>query len=710
MLHAHTDAIKPPGHQAARPEGVDETRSTNLRRWMKNPIHSVLVLGVLAMVIAIVVCQTYLIDQRSRELAHATEEATTVSRILVEQTIRSLQGVDLVMTGVAERLHLLAPRREGIDGHLAHLLLSSRIASLPHVSALFMTDARGFVIASSAEYPVRRVSATDRDYFRIPKASAKSEVFVGSPLIDRLSGQWTLHMSRRIEMADGSFSGVIVAALNLEHFERLHDLQLDYIAPITLYLNNGLLVARAPRDETLIGRHFALPLRAAGSTDSWRIERVGGERPGVIIYRDIAGFPLTLAVASPESAALAEWRGDRQNILFGAAVVIAVIAAVTWLLVRELKLEQALARRLLEAGEALEAMVTSAMDAIVTIDARQRIVLFNPAAEAMFGCPALDALGTSLERFLPERFRGAHAGNLTRFGRGPTESRAMNAGREIVGLRASGQEFPVEAAISHVLVNQQSYFTAILRDVSNRRRAEAELRQTNNELRRLSESLITIREEERGRIARELHDELGQQLMRFRLDLSWLANRLRGPTPELADKVKAMQGLVADTVAAVRRINTELRPPMLDDLGLVAAAEWLLDDFRQRTGATVDVQTDGRSDGCDAATATAAYRILQEALTNIARHAEATRVRVRLNLHGESLHLDIEDNGKGMQSAPGRSANTGNGLVGMRERVLMLGGTLTFAEAGGGGTAVSVRLPAQRPAVAPAAGTEHRAH
>jgi PAS domain S-box-containing protein len=662
-----------------------------LRRWIQNPVRAVLLLGTFAVALVLISTEIYLVGLRQSELRHATDEATTMSGIIGDQTTRALQGVDLVVGGIAERIGNLEQNRLSASDFLVHTMLRSRIEGMPHIGALFLANEQGIVVNASADYPIPQVTVADRDYFQFHRTHTKGEVFIGPPLVNRMGGEWTVHMSRRIESGDRRFSGVVVAALNLGYFEQLHDLKLKYISPIALYLKDGRLLTRTPRDVDMIGGAFWLPPSPAGSADGLRSERIGGNEPGVVIYRDIAGFPLTLAVSSLDTAALTSWRESAATLWLGSGVMAIFIALITLLLVRELKREQALADSLAQTGETLRAMVDSAMDAIVSIDTEQRIVLFNPAAEKMFGCSADIALGAPLSRFLPERFRSVHARHIDGFRDRPADSRPL--GNEVVGLRADGEEFPVETSVSQLTVAGRTLFTAVLRDISERRRAEMALTATNAELRRLSESLIMVRESERTRIARELHDELGQQLLRLRLDLSSLAAPLRKSHPELANKVTVMKGLLADTVASVRRITTELRPPMLDDLGLVAAVEWLVGDFSQRSGVGMKIDIDPAVDACEPGMATAVYRILQEALTNAVRHASASQISIDLHIEGDTLRLAIEDNGMGLHAQSNAFFCAGNGLVGMRERVLMYSGRLEVSQSASGGVAIEVHLP-----------------
>jgi signal transduction histidine kinase len=232
----------------------------------------------------------------------------------------------------------------------------------------------------------------------------------------------------------------------------------------------------------------------------------------------------------------------------------------------------------------------------------------------------------------------------------------------------------------------------VLTDVTERSREKRELEQSRRELRRLSANLVDAREEERRRIARELHDELGQRLTALKMELSALASPTRRSARDR--RVGAMLDMVDETVASVRRIATELRPLMLDDLGLNAAIEWLAAGWARRMGVGVSLRLAEDIPPVGDAAAIAVYRMVQEALTNVARHARATEVRVETRYDGDQFVLSVEDNGRGF---PERSMyrEGSHGLMGIRERAFMLGGSLELGNSPHGGGRVTVRLPLQ---------------
>ena len=271
----------------------------------------------------------------------------------------------------------------------------------------------------------------------------------------------------------------------------------------------------------------------------------------------------------------------------------------------------------------------------------------------------------------------------------------MAANFEISGLRADGTEFPIESTISQTLIEGKPQLTAVLRDITQRRRAEEDLREMNRQLRSLSASLQDVREQERARIAMELHDDLGQQLTGLKLELSWLSGRVKEGRQATAEEVGAMRQLLDTAIASVRRIATELRPLILDDLGFGEAVAWQTAEFAKRSGLKVDLDLQAQALVKDDVVATALFRIVQESLTNVVRHAGASSVQVRLTSDEDHLVLTVCDNGGGIV-AGGRSG-TGIGLVSMRERATALGGQLKIAGEPGAGTTIEVILPLARP-------------
>ncbi len=232
---------------------------------------------------------------------------------------------------------------------------------------------------------------------------------------------------------------------------------------------------------------------------------------------------------------------------------------------------------------------------------------------------------------------------------------------------------------------------------SQRLRAEEQLRQSHQQLRALSVYLQSVREEERTRIAREVHDELGQALTGCKLDLSWIANRLPRDLKPLLDKTRQLSEHIDSTIQTVRRISSELRPGVLDYLGLAAALEWQANEFQNRTGIRCDVHASLREPVLAQELNTTLFRIFQETLTNIIRHAGATRVAVNLKQADGKILLQVRDNGRGISDAEQTSPGS-MGLLGMRERAALLGGDFKITNPPRArGTQVTVSIPVRHP-------------
>jgi len=271
------------------------------------------------------------------------------------------------------------------------------------------------------------------------------------------------------------------------------------------------------------------------------------------------------------------------------------------------------------------------------------------------------------------------------------------------GYEVGAVDYLVKPLVPEVLVSKVSVFvdlhrknTALSREIAERRLAERQMRESEERLRALTGHFVTVREEERTHIAREIHDELGQVLTALKMDIAWLAKHLDDAA--LLEKTDAMRQLVDDTIRTVRKISTGLRPEVLDDMGLVAAIVWQTTEFQKRAGVRCITSLPPDIVPLDGDLATTVFRIFQELLTNVARHAHATRVDVELRQTEGRLVLEVTDNGVGILD--GDANHTASlGLLGMQERARRLGGSVDILSARGAGTRVAVSIPMVRPAV-----------
>ena len=237
-----------------------------------------------------------------------------------------------------------------------------------------------------------------------------------------------------------------------------------------------------------------------------------------------------------------------------------------------------------------------------------------------------------------------------------------------------------------------STVAALREEIIECRRVEIDLHDARVQLRALSGRLLTIVEDERRRISREIHDELGQVLSALTLDLAWLGRKLDVLAPPLADKVRKTSQLAETMLESVETIATNLRPAMLDDIGLSAAMEWMVRKFRERTQIPCWLSVEEDPIKLDSERSIAVFRLAQEALTNVSRHAEATEVEIFLSIDCTQIVLDVRDNGRGIH--PEAIASTSSlGLVGMRERVGRFGGWLNIQGTPGRGTHLRFVIP-----------------
>lgn len=257
-------------------------------------------------------------------------------------------------------------------------------------------------------------------------------------------------------------------------------------------------------------------------------------------------------------------------------------------------------------------------------------------------------------------------------------------------LKAGAHDFVPKAKLARLVpAIERELKEARLRQ--EHREAQAALVESRGQLQELSAHLQLVREEERAGIARELHDQLGQMLTALKMDVSWLRNRIQPLDPTVRDKMGAMTRLIDETVECVRRISSDLRPVMLDDLGLRPAIEWLLESLAERCDIAWELDTDRREYVLDHAHLTAAFRVVQECLTNVMRHALASEVAVQVNQDASGLHIVVRDNGVGIR--PQAAGRKRYGLIGMRERVASLGGQVLISSELEGGTTIDINFP-----------------
>ncbi|MEZ4699410.1 MAG: PAS domain S-box protein [Rhodothermales bacterium] len=357
------------------------------------------------------------------------------------------------------------------------------------------------------------------------------------------------------------------------------------------------------------------------------------------------------------------------------------------------------AQRALQNSEALyRSLVTSLSDGVLLIDADGQIVATNPSAERMLGQPEHVLIGRNVRD-------DWHAVREDGSALSPEEYPAVRAleSREPLRNQVIGLQMPA-GGMRWVSINAEpiarfegGYDNAVvlsLTDLTSRIRHEEQLQRSHRRLRELAAQLHSAQEEERARIAREVHDVLGQAMTSLRLDIVWLLDHYPVDDPAFSKRANATLKLVEETITTVRRISHELRPGVLDHFGLPTAIEWLCEQHQQRTDiafTTVD-ETDGLIDDLDPKLAIALFRIFQEALNNVMKHADAASVRTHLEIVGDSLRVEIADDGRGITPDDIEHA-TSLGLLNMRERILPWNGTISIAGEPDQGTCITVTVP-----------------
>ncbi len=346
-----------------------------------------------------------------------------------------------------------------------------------------------------------------------------------------------------------------------------------------------------------------------------------------------------------------------------------------------------------DAGNRSRSIIQHASDAIISTDDSQTILLANPSAAAMFGTTVQAMEGAALQQFIPREQRAsADSAHAQYFG--ATGIRLRIKGRRatdytVTGLKASGQYFPLEGSISTLAEDGRRIYTIILRDVTERKQVQEKLEQSYTQLRELSAALQTIREEERTHIARELHDDLGQLLATLRMDLTLLQQQ---PAANDAARklLSSMDEVLLSAITSLRRIASNLRPRALDEGGLYFALDSLRQEFAERHGIACTLDASEQELVLDDNYSTAIFRIVQEALTNIARHARARNVTLQLHRRERALHIAIQDDGRGIAEQDMDKASS-FGLIGMRERVWAIHGDIAIT--GNGGTRIEINMP-----------------
>lgn len=347
-----------------------------------------------------------------------------------------------------------------------------------------------------------------------------------------------------------------------------------------------------------------------------------------------------------------------------------------------------------QASKFNQAVMANMGEGLYTLDTRGLVTYINPAAERLFGWSSAELLGRKMHDVTHFRYpdgRPFPADECA--GLQVLQAGKVLSNHEDVFIRKDGTFFPVVYSSAPIASDNGIVgLVVVFRDVTARKQTEEALRRSRENLRALAARLQATQEAERSFLAREIHDELSGSLTALKMDLSLLPDRAAKHHDLLLEKLASMSALIDRTLARVHTIVTELRPVVLDKLGLVAAMEWQAREFQERSGIACEIHLPTEEVPLDHDRATVAFRILQEALTNVARHAGASKVIVDLRSETGHLILGVRDNGKGIEEKA-IDAHSSMGLLGMRERALSFGGAIEITAPPEGGTLVSVTIP-----------------
>jgi PAS domain S-box-containing protein len=346
-----------------------------------------------------------------------------------------------------------------------------------------------------------------------------------------------------------------------------------------------------------------------------------------------------------------------------------------------------------KAGASLLSMIHSLMDGVIIVDAAHRIVLINQRVEHLFGYPAHVLLEQPLEILLLPRGRGGESRRrMDRLTTAKASGKRIQRG--LKGMHSDGTPMALDAKISRIMMHGELFLALVLRETKH---AKGQIDDRQNmpkltELRRRAASSQHANEVEKRHFSKKLYDDIGQRLSVLKLDLDWLENSLAAPDDSFPARVAQMQGLLDNVITITKTMASALRPPLLDDFGLLAAVEWMAANFQKKTAVTCTVESNGMTVQLDDPIESAIFRVIQEALTNIEKHAHAGNATISFRHIDSRLDVMIRDDGIGM--TPGSDNKPGcYGLIAMQERIYVLGGTISIENSKPHGVAINVSVP-----------------
>ncbi len=596
------------------------------------------------------------------------------AHVIEEQSSRTFQSVDQRLQLATLSLAELKARGD-LDAKSGKAVLEEQIKNYPYIQALQVLDAQGRIEYDSGEGTLGK-DLSDQTYFKVNRDQPPSDLFIGAPQRSLNTGTWIVKAARPLPQANGNFAGVIVASLELSYFDTLwRRAELGPGAFISLLGRDGTLFMRSPLQTSLLGKSYAdtplfsrlLPSAPSGIfTGASPVDGVAR----LFAYRGLSKPPgMVVLVGQDKTTVLGTWTTLAWVSVSVWVTASGAIVLLSFLLSRS-------GRQRLRAEEGQTRMFDRITDAFLALDRQWVCVYANQHATETLGCDRSALIGKPIWHHFSA----------------DSQSLIRNACERSMADQAPSrlEEYypPLGRWLESRLYPSQQGLTIYFQDVSARKQGEQTLQQ-------LSRRVLEAQETERRRVARELHDELGQSLTAIKINLQTQTLFRQQPASELdTENIR----IVEDAIQQVRRLALALRPSILDDLGLVPALRWMVGQSAVRKAIAVDFEATLEDVRFQPEVETAFFRIAQEALTNIARYANAQRIGVRLQRDGANLTMRIEDDGQGFDVAEMRQralSGASMGVLGMQERAMLVGGSLDIRSSPGQGCTITLSCPWQ---------------
>lgn len=635
--------------------------------------------------------------ERDRTIEQREAENDNLARLFEEHARRTLAAAGITLKQLEAEY-----RRHGERLDLARYLHERQHELAPY-TVLSVVDEHGNLVLTNLPF-TKPQNFRNFENTQFHMRDASQDVFIAKPRPGTVTGRPTIYLTRRMNKADGAFGGNTGVGMDPQYFSRFYD-EIDFGADsiVTLVGRDGVIRARRS-DAPLSEKAAALSMKSAGlfSVHLKRAEhgkyRATSPVDGVkrlLSYRAVKGYPLVVLVGTSETATLANFEQRKRAYLsWVSAASIVIFAFAAWALFQLLR--QALTNASLRESEVrYRTLFEQSPDGIVLVDGAGQIVMANRHLEDLLGYARGELPGRSIEMLVPERFRQAHVRHREGYQAAP-RVRQIGAGMALFARRKDGTEFPIEIGLSPLRMSAGTLVIGIVRDVTERKRAEEKIAAFMERMRALSGRFVAVQEEERRALARELHDEIGQSLTAVKIHLQAAVLTCEGCERTLStENLHEALLAVAKTLEQVRGLSLNLRPMQLDDFGLTVALSSLVARDAETAGWTAHFDEDLSTERLDPDLELACYRVAQEALTNVMRHAGATELWMTLRRTDQALLLTVRDNGRGFELASARSA-TGTphlGLLGMEERVKNMAGEFEIRTRIGEGCEVRASFP-----------------